>query len=368
MALKQREDLFPPVELASNPPAVPCDATPRSPAQQAASRANAKRSTGPRTKAGKAAARMNAAKHGCYSNEFTGYIAHAYALLENGELFDPHLKQVRDDLRRKYRPGDPEESQIVDRLAMLWHRLWRLQYSAQSAVRFADDEKVHMFDAFIEGEKLQPLEARLECSIQRQRKALAFLQRMRLGHEPRWGCADFTPEEEAALAKAERSDRRMERVKPEAKTGEAATVNSSLPSNPYLAPEEPFMEYAHPLGDGEKYGPARLAETAWYPPAEKPGWGPGSGRDGEWTLADRFCKVREARQALAGHPRLVSEIYPPLSDTCRGVPERWPSVVEARRALAEHLAAASRGYHENEGTKPSPESEVLPEAGPDEAA
>src|SRR5512146_3036313 len=76
-----------------------------SPAQIAANRANALKSTGPRTGEGKAVSRMNALRHGI----------DAQSAVIPGE--DPaELEALADRYRARYRPSTPEEQFLVDTL------------------------------------------------------------------------------------------------------------------------------------------------------------------------------------------------------------------------------------------------------------
>jgi len=162
----------------------------RSPAQVAASRANAKHSTGPRTQAGKARSRRNALRHGFYATQFTGPLGRAYEEVDLAGGAQA-MRQIGRDFRRQYRPCTPEEMLIVDRIAGLWHRLQRIQTASQVPLRHYKKRGKSYRDAILETETLLPMEARLERSIARLHKILAFFQRMRLGRPPRWGVQDL---------------------------------------------------------------------------------------------------------------------------------------------------------------------------------
>lgn len=88
-----------------------------SPAQIAANRENALRSTGPRTEEGKAAVRLNAITHGIYA---TDLVASASSAGESQEDFNAFLADLSD----AYQPWGPLEIIQVKRIASLH---WRLQ-------------------------------------------------------------------------------------------------------------------------------------------------------------------------------------------------------------------------------------------------
>ena len=101
------------------------------------------------------------------------------------------IEEVLDIHMELYRPQRGEERIIVDRMASLWWRLARLCLYSQN--RFHDRvQQVMAIDAAQEYEKVALAEARLERSLRGLRKDLAFLQKMRLGHEPRWGADEET--------------------------------------------------------------------------------------------------------------------------------------------------------------------------------
>ena len=87
-----------------------------SPAQMAANRANAQKSTGPRTAAGKQRSSMSALKHG----------------LAAKTLVLPHedtvaYEEVRASLYSQYEPATPQECMLVDQLASAWWRTLRVR-------------------------------------------------------------------------------------------------------------------------------------------------------------------------------------------------------------------------------------------------
>src|ERR1700685_2305164 len=81
------------------------------PKQQAASRANAQKSTGPRTTAGKAASRFNALKHGIYA-------VHQIMFDEKPE----DLAELAAEYHELCSPADSKQRFLVDTLvANEWH-------------------------------------------------------------------------------------------------------------------------------------------------------------------------------------------------------------------------------------------------------
>ena len=81
--------------------------------QQAASRANAQKSTEPRTSAGKAASRFNALKHGIYA-------VHQIMFDEKPE----DLAELAAEYHDHHNPADPDQRLLVDTLV---HNEWRLR-------------------------------------------------------------------------------------------------------------------------------------------------------------------------------------------------------------------------------------------------
>src|SRR5580658_9340177 len=83
------------------------------PKQQAASRANAQKSTGPRTTAGKAVSRFNALKHAIYA-------VHQIMFDEKPE----DLAELAAGYHEQYSPADAKQRFLVDTLV---HNEWRLR-------------------------------------------------------------------------------------------------------------------------------------------------------------------------------------------------------------------------------------------------
>jgi hypothetical protein len=83
------------------------------PKQQAASRANAQKSTGPRTAAGKAVSRFNALKHGIYA---------VHQIMFDEKPGD--LAELTAEYHELYAPADSHERFLVDAMV---HNEWRLR-------------------------------------------------------------------------------------------------------------------------------------------------------------------------------------------------------------------------------------------------
>jgi hypothetical protein len=98
------------------------------PAQIAANRRNADKSTGPRTEAGKAASRMNALQHGI----------DACSSVLPGE--DPaEFEALAAAYRERYQPRTPEEHFLVDTLARSeWNRRRYARIQAELTARLLD--------------------------------------------------------------------------------------------------------------------------------------------------------------------------------------------------------------------------------------
>lgn len=149
------------------------EAVTASPRRIAANRANAQKSTGPRTPEGKAKSRANAVKHGLYVQHLE---LAAAALDDEREELDALLA----DLRERYQPQGTEEEWIVDRLAATWWDLARIHkhrqaYLAKVITAWERDP----YRALCETQASGALESRLERTLTRLRKDLAFLQRWR---------------------------------------------------------------------------------------------------------------------------------------------------------------------------------------------
>jgi hypothetical protein len=87
-----------------------------SPAQIAANRANAQKSTGPRTLAGKQRASLSALKHGLTAQTL---------VLPHEEPFA--FGEIREQLYEQYQPATPQESMLVDQLTAAWWRTIRVR-------------------------------------------------------------------------------------------------------------------------------------------------------------------------------------------------------------------------------------------------
>jgi hypothetical protein len=87
-----------------------------SPAQLAANRRNAQKSTGPRTVEGKQRSSMSALKHGLTAR--TLVLPHEDALAYG---------QIRESLYNQYEPATEQECMLVDQLASAWWRTIRVR-------------------------------------------------------------------------------------------------------------------------------------------------------------------------------------------------------------------------------------------------
>jgi hypothetical protein len=148
--------------------------------KRAANRRNAQKSTGPRTAEGKARSSQNAVKLGLFSRT----LGLSAALLEENPA---ELEALLAALHRRYAPRGCEEELMVDRMASLWWRLQRIDTVGQRCLQECLEDNEGYFSSVREMEASGVEEARLERALQRLRKDLAFVQRMRLGKEPRWG-------------------------------------------------------------------------------------------------------------------------------------------------------------------------------------
>jgi hypothetical protein len=99
------------------------DSKPLTPAQLAANRANAQKSTGPRTLVGKLHSSLNRMTHGHYSRQSRSYREALHTTMtELGE--DPHeFAKMEDSLIASLLPADAAQKMLVHDLALLrWHR------------------------------------------------------------------------------------------------------------------------------------------------------------------------------------------------------------------------------------------------------
>jgi hypothetical protein len=110
-----------------------------SPAQIAANRANALKSTGPKTVAGRNASRMNALKHGIFSSEI---LVRGRYFQENPEEF----AQLHQSLRDAYNPVGAAEEMLVDQLVTTFWRTRRLQKAEAGEIALSVDSRVEKME------------------------------------------------------------------------------------------------------------------------------------------------------------------------------------------------------------------------------
>src|SRR5271168_1459704 len=102
------------------------------PAQNAANRANAQKSTGPKTDAGRNASKMNAVKHGIFSSEV---LVRSKYIKENPEEFAALHQRLGED----YLPVGVAEEMLVDQLVTTFWRLRRLQQAEAGEIALSVD-------------------------------------------------------------------------------------------------------------------------------------------------------------------------------------------------------------------------------------
>jgi len=141
-------------------------------AQTAANRANARHSTGPRTPEGRAQSRRNALKHGLYARTLS---LAANRLGEDRAEFET----LWADLCADYAPESTDERLLVERIATAWWQLSRLGTQCQLRLRELLDAGADPLQALKQSEGIGPAEARLERSLMRMHRNLAFLQKWR---------------------------------------------------------------------------------------------------------------------------------------------------------------------------------------------
>jgi hypothetical protein len=110
-----------------------------SPAQIAANRANALKSTGPKTVAGRNASRMNALKHGIFSSEI---LVRGRYFQENPEEF----AQLHQSLCDAYNPVGAAEEMLVDQLVTTFWRTRRLQKAEAGEIALSVDSRVEKME------------------------------------------------------------------------------------------------------------------------------------------------------------------------------------------------------------------------------
>lgn len=83
---------------------------------------------GPRTPEGKKRSSLNALKHGLYAKS-------THALDDVADAHGIDFKDILDQMNRHYRPADPVEEQLVQRIARC---VWRLSLSASMEERLLE--------------------------------------------------------------------------------------------------------------------------------------------------------------------------------------------------------------------------------------
>jgi hypothetical protein len=155
------------------------------PKQQAASRANAQKSTGPRTTAGKAASRFNALKHGIYA-------VHQIMFDEKPE----DLAELSAEYHELCSPADAKQRLLVDtlvhsewrlrRMRRVEAELWQTAYNAFIVENIDRTSTCTSGDAFATGsatfECLQRVENCCERVYHRALQELERLQEVARGH------------------------------------------------------------------------------------------------------------------------------------------------------------------------------------------
>lgn len=169
--------------------------TPRSGAQQQASRQNGAKSNGPTSEAGKQRSSQNATKHGLFSNRVV--LAN-----ESQEIYDGTLQRYIAE----WRPAGQTES---DLLVQMVNAMWRMRRLQDQAKAIEDAEMFRRFepcnatfqqvhpdirqaDAILSLIKeshssldyFLRAEARLDRLFRSAKKQLIDMQTMRLGHQP----------------------------------------------------------------------------------------------------------------------------------------------------------------------------------------
>jgi hypothetical protein len=201
------------------------------PKQQAASRANAQKSTGPRTTAGKAASRFNALKHGIYA-------VHQIMFDEKPE----DLAELSAEYHELCSPADAKQRLLVDTLvANEWRlrrmrrveaELWQTAYNAFIVENIDRTSTCTSGDAFATGSAtFECLQRVVNCCERVYHRALQELERLQ---EVARGHALRTPQPEAEPAPepaAAATAPQPEQSKP-ASTSSASFPQKSAPPAP----------------------------------------------------------------------------------------------------------------------------------------
>jgi hypothetical protein len=179
-------------------------------------RANASHSTGPRTPEGKAASRGNALKHGLFARSIR---------LPSEQLGEDRgaFEALQAELVEHHEPQGLEERLMVERIATIWWLLARLNTQSQFKLKCALEAGTDPVEALAESAVASPAEARLERSLMRLHRNLAFLQKWRTDRRQRREVAAFEEEWAAEEAQMEaiiqdglRRSRERERIRMEA--------------------------------------------------------------------------------------------------------------------------------------------------------
>jgi hypothetical protein len=221
------------------------------PKQQAASRANAQKSTGPRTTAGKAVSRFNALKHGIYA-------VHQIMFDETPE----DLAELSAEYHELCNPADAKQRLLVDTLvANEWRlrrmrrveaELWQTAYNAFIVENIDRTSTCTSGDAFATGSAtFERLQRVVNCCERVYHRALKELER----RQATVGQALSPANPEPAPT------RQPEQSKPAPESSASVRHNSKTPASagPQPAPAPPSTPDAS----------AKPAET--QPPASDPG-------------------------------------------------------------------------------------------------
>ena len=222
------------------------------PKQQAASRANAQKSTGPRTTAGKAASRFNALKHGIYA-------VHQIMFDEKAE----DLAELSAEYHELCSPADAKQRLLVDtlvhsewrlrRMRRVEAELWQTAYNAFIVENIDRTSTCTSGDAFATGSAtFERLQRVVNCCERVYHRALQELERRQ---EVARGHALRTPQPEAEPAPE--PAQQPEQSKPASESSASVRHNFKTPASADPKPA-PKPAPAPPSGPD---APAKPAET-----------------------------------------------------------------------------------------------------------